>query len=338
MDMKKRGVKPSSRSFGTFLGGAAKIASKMESRGMAKGDEVKEAIGNDVRTKVETVYKQWTVYQSTLQDRNSTDGAEQQQENVETIEDLTVHPTNQYISFLSSSLSISKEPATSASLLSQILTTFESIPPPSSTGPIARNAVTYALTLNALRTALTIANSPAPPPSFPTTQVLLDSALAIFTPLLRSTPLPEQDPLTPQLATSFLSLFLLPPASVISLSLQSTILEILPRLHGLVPPSELASLAPPVSPSVPQPISLPALDSGALKCVMSLLLKWEKVDWVQGVWEQVNEYPERYFASSQNETEIQHAEIVLEAMGREGDLESAEGKQGQIKIRIVLLY
>lgn len=71
---------------------------------------------------------------------------------------------------------------------------------------------------------------------------------------------------------------------------------------------------------------------------MSLLLKWEKVDWVQGVWEQVNEYPERYFASSQNETEIQHAEIVLEAMGREGDLESAEGKQGQIKIRIVLLY
>lgn len=245
MDMKKRGVKPSSRSFGTFLGGAAKIASKMESRGMAKGDEVKEAIGNDVRTKVETVYKQWTVYQSTLQDRNSTDGAEQQQENVETIEDLTVHPTNQYISFLSSSLSISKEPATSASLLSQILTTFESIPPPSSTGPIARNAVTYALTLNALRTALQITNSPAPTPSFPTTQVLLDSALAIFTPLLSSTPLPEQDPLTPQLATSFLSLFLLPPASVISLSLQSTILEILPRLHGLVPPqNSLPSLLP----------------------------------------------------------------------------------------------
>ncbi|GAA5963602.1 hypothetical protein JCM3765_004338 [Sporobolomyces pararoseus] len=325
MDMKKRGIKPSSRSFGTFLGGAAKVARKMEIRGVAKGEGAKEAIGNDVRSKVETVYKQWTVYQSTVRERSNAGGAQELQDNVENLEDLTVHPSNQYISFLSSALSLSRDPQTCTSLLSQILTTFESISPPSTSDPVARNAVTYALTLNALRTALQIANSPSPPPpSFPTTQILLESSLAIFTPLLKSTPLPEGDPLTPQLATSFLSLFLLPSPSVISLSLQSTILDILPRLHGLVPPSELASLAPPVSPSVQQPLASPALDSGALKCVMSLLLKWEKLDWVQGVWEQVNDYPERYFASGKNETEIEHAEIALEAMGRQGDLESAE--------------
>ncbi|GAA5914106.1 uncharacterized protein JCM6883_005883 [Sporobolomyces salmoneus] len=325
MDMKKRGVKPSSRSFGTFLGGAAKIARKLESRGVAKGEGAKEMIGNDVKTKVETVYKQWTVYQSTVQEKTQSKSEEQQsQESGEEVDELTVHPTNQYISFLSSALSLSKDPATSASLLSKLLTTFESIPPPSSPEPVTRNAVTYALTFNALRTALQIANSPTPPPSFPSTQVLLDSALAIFTPLLKSTSLPDSDPLTPQLATSFLSLFLLPPSSVMSLSLQSTILDILADIHGLVPPSELASLAPPVSPSVPQPVSSPAFDAGALKCVMNLLMKWEKLEWVQGVWEQVNEYPERYFASGQNETEIEHAEIVMEAMGKQGDLESAE--------------
>ncbi|GAA5992823.1 hypothetical protein JCM5350_005617 [Sporobolomyces pararoseus] len=325
MDMKKRGIKPSSRSFGTFLGGAAKVARKMESRGVAKGEGAKEAIGNDVRSKVETVYKQWTVYQSAVLEKSNAGGAQELRDDVETMEDLTVHPSNQYISFLSSALSLSKDPQTSTALLSQILTTFELLSPPSTSEPIARNAVTYALTLNALRTALQIANSStSPPPSFPTTQVLLESSLAIFTPLLKSTPLPEDDPLTPQLATSFLSLFLLPPSSVISLSVQSTILDILPHLHGLVPPSELASLAPPVSPSVQQPLASPALDSGALKCVMSLLIKWEKLDWVQGVWEQVNDYPGRYFSSGKNEAEIEHAEIVLEAMGRQGDLESAE--------------
>ncbi|GAA5882317.1 hypothetical protein JCM16303_004068 [Sporobolomyces ruberrimus] len=327
MDMKKRGVRPTSRSFGTFLGGAAKVARKIERQGIARGDgPVKEAIGNDVKSKVETVYKQWTVYQSVLEEKGSkaSETSEAVKEHEETVEDLTVHPTNQYISFLAASLTLSKEPATSSHLLSQILKTFESIPPPSSAEPITRNAVTYALTLNAIRTSLQIANSPKPPTSFPTTPVLLESALAIFTPLLSSTRLPESDPLTPQLATSFLSLFLLPSPSTISLSLQSTILDLLPTLHGLVQPSELASIEPPVSSSVPTPISSPALDAGALKCVMSLLLKWEKLEWVQGVWEQVNEYPERYFASQKNETEIEHAEIMLEALGRQGDLESAE--------------
>ncbi|GAA6019724.1 hypothetical protein JCM11491_005230 [Sporobolomyces phaffii] len=335
MDMKKRGVKPSSRSFGTFLGGAAKVARKLESRGIAKGTEsspsVADTIGNDVKSKVETVYKQWTVYQAALEDKGR---PEQVKEHEETLDDLTVHPTNQYLSFLASTLSLSQDPAVSTALLSKVLTTFESIPPPSSPNPITRNAVTYALTLNAIRTALQVANSSNPPPAssaFPTTQVLLESALAIFTPLLDpSTRLPDSDPLTPQLATSFLSLFLVPPPSTISLSLQSSVLELLPLMHGLVPPAALASLAPPVASSVPTPISTPALDSGALKCVLGLLLSWDKLESVQGVWQQVNEYPERYFATTPaagrtgNELEIAHVEIVLEALGRQRDLESAE--------------
>ncbi|GAA5842623.1 hypothetical protein JCM3766R1_004879 [Sporobolomyces carnicolor] len=323
MDMKKRGIKPSTRSFGTFLAGAAKVARRLESRGIAKGNAPKEAIGNDVRSKVETVFKQWTVYESTLRDRASTSNSVQEGQG-ETVDDLSVHPANQFIAFLSSAMSVSKDPSSATMLLSQIFSTFETLPEPSSSDPTARNAVTYALTLNAIRTALEIANSPTPPPSFPATHVLLESALTIFSPLLSSTRLPDSDPLTPQLATSFLSLFLIPPTSVLSLSIQSNVLELLPRLHGLVPPRELASLAPPVSSSVPEPISSPALDPGALKCVLGLLLKWDKLEAVEGVWQQVNDYPERYFASQANETEIEHAEIALEAIGRSGDFESAE--------------
>jgi hypothetical protein len=61
--------------------------------------------------------------------------------------------------------------------------------------------------------------------------------------------------------------------------------------------------------------------------VLKLLLKWDKLEWVKGVWEQVREYPERYFAEGDKvELEIGQVEIVLEAIGRQGDLESAEGE------------
>lgn len=333
MDMKKRGVKPSSRSFGTFLGGVAKVARKLESKGMKKGDSVvaKEVLGNEVRTKVETVYKQWLVYQARVQEQDERKAtangeAEEVNEKEETSEDLSIHPTNQYLSFLSSSLSLSPDSTQATPTISQILKTFESIPPPSSSVPVSRNAVTYALTLNALRTSLHLALSPAPPPAFPPPQSILETALTIFTPLVTTTPLPSSDPLTPQLATSFLSLFLLPTSSTVSQPLQSSILSLLPTLHGILPPSELASLAPPTSPDLPLPITSPALDTGALQCVMNLLIKWEKLDWVEGTWEQVNEYPERYFPSGKSEVEIEHAESVLEAMGKRGDLDSMEGE------------
>lgn len=333
MDMKKRGVKPSSRSFGTFLGGAAKVARKLESRGVKKGDDAvtKEMLGNEVRTKVETVYKQWLVYQARVQEgeqRKATTSLEAEEANdgAETSEDLSIHPTNQYLSFLSSSLSLSPDPAQAASTLSQILTTFESIPPPSSATPVSSNAVTYALTLNALRTSLHLALSPTPPTAFPTTQSLLETSLAVFKPLLAMTPLPSSDPLSPQLATSFLSLFLLPDSTTVSQTTQSSILSLLPTLHGILPPAELASLAPsPTSSDIALPVASPALDSGALQCVLKLLIKWEKLDWVEGTWEQVNEYPERYFSSGRSEVEIEHAEVVLEAMGKRADLDSMEG-------------
>lgn len=306
MDMKKRGVKPSSRSFGTFLGGAAKVARKLESRGVKKGDDAvtKEMLGNEVRTKVETVYKQWLVYQARVQEgeqRKATTSLEAEEANdgAETSEDLSIHPTNQYLSFLSSSLSLSPDPAQAASTLSQILTTFESIPPPSSATPVSRNAVTYALTLNALRTSLHLALSPTPPTAFPTTQALLETSLAVFKPLL---------------------------AMTVSQTTQSSILSLLPTLHGILPPAELASLAPsPTSSDIALPVASPALDSGALQCVLKLLIKWEKLDWVEGTWEQVNEYPERYFSSGRSEVEIEHAEVVLEAMGKRADLDSMEG-------------
>ncbi|GAA5942438.1 uncharacterized protein JCM15063_006249 [Sporobolomyces koalae] len=323
-DMKKRGVKPTARSFGTFLSGAAKIAKKLEARGVAKGDgPPKEVIGSDVRNKVEIIHKQWLVYQLRVQEKQP-EATEAVKEGEDTVTDLNVHPTNQYLAFLASSLSLSTEPATVSKHLSHLMTTFDSIAMPTAAEPVTRNAVTYALVLNALRTALHLSLSSRPPPSFPTSQQLLDGALAIFSPLVTERHLPDQDPLTPQLATSFLSLFLLPPASTISLSTQQSILDLLPRMHGLVSPGELASLAPPAAATVPVPVSSPALDSGALKCVLSVLSKWEKHDHVQAVWEQVNEYPERYFASGTNETEIEHAEVVIESFGKLGDIDSAQ--------------
>ncbi|GAA5922048.1 hypothetical protein JCM1841_003133 [Sporobolomyces salmonicolor] len=369
MDMKRRGVVPSSRSYGTFLGGVAKIAKKMEGR---RGGSETLTLGAEVRAKVETVHKQWRMHCAKVLEASertdkgpgfallggqriemdsyspATDNGE-----LDTRSDLSAHPTNQYLAFLSSclALSVARDPvsATAATLLDQVFSTFQATPAADSGNPNARDAVSYALVFNTLRTCLHASLSappsappPAPsttsppaavieddplsptPPSLPSTTALLETALALWDSLL-SSPLPPSSPLTPALPTSLLSLFLIPPPSTLSIVLQQRTIALLPSIFGLVPPSQLADLQPPHPPTLVQPMTDPALDGAALKICLALLTRWERFDQVEGVWAQVREYPERYFGGNKTGTvETEHADIVLQAFAAKGDASSAE--------------
>ncbi|GAA5905081.1 hypothetical protein JCM5296_000468 [Sporobolomyces johnsonii] len=375
MDMKRRGVVPSARSYGTFLGGVAKIVKRMEAR---KGASETLMVGAEVRAKVETVHKQWRMHcAKVLEASERTDkgpgfallgGQRVEMESstpakdngeLDTPSDLSAHPTNQYLAFLSScfALSAAKEPssATAATLFDQVLSTFQATPLADSGETNARDAVSYALVFNALRICLQASLSAAPPAppappsppapsttptppaaaieddplsptpsSLPSTTALLETAFALWDSLL-SSPLPPSSPLTPALSTSFLSLFLLPPPSTLSIALQQRTIALLPSIFGLVPPSQLADLQPPHPPTLVQPMCDPALDSGALKVCLALLARWNRFDQVEGVWTQVREYPERYFGGNKTGTvETEHAEIVLQAFAAKGDASSAE--------------
>ncbi|GAA6061435.1 hypothetical protein JCM10212_002016 [Sporobolomyces blumeae] len=341
-DMKKRGVRPTVRSFGTFLGGVAKLGKKLESRVKSSGS-TKDMLGAGVRGQVEIVHKQWMMHCRSVATQSIPAAVEDSglgglsfepestaKASAETLDDLSPHPTNQYLAFLASCLNFASrhDLKTANTLLTQLLETFDLLPPPSpaSDEPMARNAATYAIVLNGLRSAVKFSDSlETPSASFPTTASLLETATSLFTPLLSpSTRLPDADPLNPQLATSFLSLFLVPAASSISYPVQTRIIDLLSQIHGLVPPDQLASLEPPVSPSVPTACSTPPLDPGALEVVLKLLSKWEKSEWSEGVYEQVTAHPERFFGSGATDNvRIEHAEVVLEGMAKRGDAESA---------------
>ncbi|GAA5974844.1 hypothetical protein JCM11641_008393 [Rhodosporidiobolus odoratus] len=199
MEMKRRGVRPSARSYGTFLAGAAKVVRKLEDKGKKGGrKQATTEVSAEIRAKVETVWKQWGAHcERVLSEaeneeagdkkpaaRNGSglqadlhlgfevgeEGEGSSDGRLDTPAHLSSHLTNQYLAFLSScfALASSASSPSASQILSQLMTVFQSMPLPSAPGavpnPLARTGISYTLALTALRNAL---QSPSLPSSSP---------------------------------------------------------------------------------------------------------------------------------------------------------------------------
>ncbi|GAA6003480.1 hypothetical protein JCM10207_000351 [Rhodosporidiobolus poonsookiae] len=222
MDMKRRGVTPSARSYGTFLAGAAKAAKKLEAHG--------EVLSAELRGRVETVHKQWVQHCARVLDKAdglesgaasglaTADGQagldfdgdwtnapdERSDGKLDTVGDLGPHPSNQFLAFLGASLGGAvASPASAANgpiLLQQLLAVFDSLPPSPAPGaaddPLSPTGVSYTLVFTALKAALSSSSPFAAPSStppslteaFPPASALLSRALTLWDELLASPP------------------------------------------------------------------------------------------------------------------------------------------------------
>ncbi|GAA5847847.1 hypothetical protein JCM9279_006663 [Rhodotorula babjevae] len=299
MEMKRRGITPSARGYGTVLTGVAKRA-KLALDDASRGRKKAEGWNAELRAKVDIIHKQWLVHcervlakgddgagdvtglvgldgvEVEAAERDADDGR------ADTPVDLSAVPTNQYLSFLASSLSLStlpsvdkaapvaaSAPAAGPSILKHLLQTFHSLPDADdlSQGTLSRLAktgVSYSIMLSALRAGLqascAAASSPssptpsssadaaAPDAGWPTPTELLETALASWTHLLEHPAAPEAPlassaaPLSPVIPTSLLALFLIPSSAVLPAALFTRALDAAQQAFGFVPPAELASL------------------------------------------------------------------------------------------------
>ncbi|GAA6001822.1 uncharacterized protein JCM10292_005926 [Rhodotorula paludigena] len=231
MEMKRRGITPSARGYGTFLTGVAKRA-KLAAEGATKG---RAAVGwnAELRAKVDTVHKQWLVHCERVltsgEAAGSSDDVGLEGVEIEGLEqdrgdgrddaptDLLAVTTNQYLAFLSSCLALATASSSASAaptgpvILRQILSTFQNLPdaddPSESLARLAKTGMTYSLLFSSLRTALraSVAQSSAvaaiPAESaFPSPPVLLDTALSAWSHYLAH--VPHADTPSPSSATS----------------------------------------------------------------------------------------------------------------------------------------
>ena len=297
MEMKRRGITPSARGYGTVLTGVAKRA-KLALDDASRGRKKAEGWNAELRAKVDIIHKQWLVHcervlakgdgaagddtglggldgvEFEAAERDGDDGR------ADTPVDLSAVPTNQYLSFLASSLSLStlpsidkaapvaaSAPAAGPPILKHLLQTFYSLPdaddPSQGTlSRLAKTGVSYSIMLSALRAGLqascassTGPSSPSPSPDaaapdagWPTPTELLETALASWDHLLEHPPAPEAPlassaaPLSPVIPTSLLALFLIPSSAVLPAALFTRALDVARQAFGFVPPADLASL------------------------------------------------------------------------------------------------
>ncbi|GAA5934433.1 hypothetical protein JCM3775_000356 [Rhodotorula graminis] len=297
MEMKRRGITPSARGYGTVLTGVAKRA-KLALDDASRGRKKAEVWNAELRAKVDIIHKQWLVHCERVLAKGDDgagdvtglvglDGAEVEAAErdaddgrADTPVDLSAVPTNQYLSFLASSLSLStlpsldkaapvaaSAPAAGPAILKHLLQTFHSLPdaddPSQGTlSRLAKTGVSYSVMLSALRTSLqascAASTAPTSPPSsttaaapeagWPTPTELLETALASWDHLLEHPPAPEAAlassaaPLSPVVPTSLLALFLVPSSAVLPAALFTRALDVARRAFGFVPPAELVLL------------------------------------------------------------------------------------------------
>ncbi|BGP18795.1 hypothetical protein JCM10213_003451 [Rhodosporidiobolus nylandii] len=374
MEMKRRKVTPSARSYGTFFGGAAKAARSLE------GSKVAEGMSAEVRAKVETVWKQWGLHcervmaaaeagegqgkaspakaqgldlDLAFEDLGEGEAGVTEDGKLDAPEHLSAHPANQYLAFLSSTLSLaiaSSNPDIKASapvVLEQLLSAFESLPLSASPGaeenPLSRTGVSYGLVFDAIKTALS-----APSPeilNLPPATALLSRALLIWDDLLASPPPPSSSfppsaphtrPLSPILPTSLLTLFLASPNSVSALPapLWARALSIAQASFGFVEPSRAADLAPPHPPTLERPLA--RLDAQGFGTAMRIAGAAGKSEWVRSWWEQARDYPERFGLKDDGKNSWErvsgreNAEVVIKAAARTRDIQGVEDILAQL--------
>jgi len=283
---------------------------------------------------------------------------------LDTLSDLSPHPTNQYLAFLSSILALSSPTTTPSSqqTLTHLLSVFSEMPLPSAPGaelnPLARNGVSYSLAFSALRSVLISLPADAPPsspssstsPPADTAEViesstplvleLLETGQNIYTQLLESPPPSSASQssfsLTPTHPTSFLSLFLAPPrsSSTLPAPLWQSAVEAAQSAFGFVPPFRVADLTPPHPEGLEKPLA--KLDGMAFGTALKILLASGKGAWARGWWEQSRDHGERFGLDTTTkgtgrgewEKEVatrENGELVMKGCGGCGDVEGIEG-------------
>lgn len=395
MEMKRRGVVPTSRSYGTFLTGVAKRAK----RAARAQQQLQQQSGRtvpldgwnaDLRAKVETVHKQWRTHcervlerqASSLEGRSrreargraaapaDSDGDDALDGQHDSPESLSAVPTNQYLSFLSASLDLcsgsvqapfggSTPPPAAGPLLSHLVQTFEAMPDPdhpdrNGLARLGRTSVSYAIVWGAFKSALRLVDaaaaaasidpeatgqekrreiddglellsigesaSPTPPTveALPTTQQILDKALALWVHLVSHPPTPElpspshsspsssAESLSPILPTALISLYLslsLSASASIPPATHARFLSLPQVAFGFVPPSRIADLEPPHPPSLVEPLcgSSGAMDHAAFAASLRLAMRAapsagvsQGATWTRSWWDQVRDYPGRF--------------------------------------------
>ncbi|GAA5972130.1 hypothetical protein JCM8115_007134 [Rhodotorula mucilaginosa] len=284
MEMKRRGVVPTGRSYGTFLTGVAKrakrAASELEHRSAGHHhSRALEGWNAELRAKVETVHKQWRMHCERVLERaerqggpssssSSGEGGGQDDGRHDSIESLSPLPTNQYLSFLSASLTLSLatgSSGTAPAILDHLVRTFEAIPDPDVDPRLGRTTISYQVVLGAFKTVLQQAAGAVAPeepvqtadtvedgfkvlppldrPSqvgsetavFPTAHQILERALAMWDHLVLHPPSPElPSPGSPS------SSFSPSPAAPLPIILPTALLS----LYLSTPSSSTATLPP----------------------------------------------------------------------------------------------
>lgn len=124
MDMKRRGIKPTARSYSTFFSGFSKMR-EIESAGLAR---------------VKTIFAQWIAHaEGTLVRGEGKRSIIQEDSMEDTADDITSIPTNAYLNFLASTHNIDL-----------LLEMFHAMP---SEGPLAADTMAYSTVLAALRSS-----------------------------------------------------------------------------------------------------------------------------------------------------------------------------------------
>lgn len=120
MDMKRRGLIPTSRSYSTFFSGYSKIK-----------DIEDASLG-----RVKTIFAQWSLYAEKRIEEDRTNRSIRTEPGVE-IDEITCVPTNAYLTFLGNTKKYEL-----------LLEVFEAMP---NSGPLAADSMTYSIILSALR-------------------------------------------------------------------------------------------------------------------------------------------------------------------------------------------
>lgn len=350
MEMKRRGITPSARGYGTVLTGVAKRA-KLALEDATRGRKKAEGWNAELRAKVDIIHKQWLVHCDRVLAKgddglgditglSGLDGAEVETANrdaedgrADTPVDLSAVPTNQYLSFLASSLSLSALPALETSLspsttatvaaaappaagpsiLKHLLQTFHSLPTADdpSQGTLSRlskTGVSYSVLFGALRTALQASSArptdpaaPAPASAaesvWPTAPELLETALSAWDELVAHPPAPD----TPTTSPAAPPLNPVVPTQLLALFLipSSAVLPAAYLTRAVDVAQAAFGFVPPAELAeleggdLAPPLCAP-LDAPGLGVALRVVAASGRKDWVKGWWEQVRDYPQRF--------------------------------------------
>lgn len=291
MDMKRRGIQPSVRSYTTFFNGHSKVK-EMEGPSLAR---------------VKTVFAQWELYAQGELDRiaeaksgrlkkrqpqlergprgqRSYEETEEDVPSKSSSEPISCIPTNAYLHFLASTKNIDI-----------LLSTFSAMP---STGPLAPDSTTYSTVLSALR-------SSTAPEHF---QV----AMKLWKHMLENKKGQVMDTMTISTIISICREAVRPDDQKIGL-------EVAQQFYGFVLPAMEDTL---VSPKIAVP--LVELDSAALSNIFSLALKMQQYNLVTRWFDQVRDYPKRFNAKAVLSS--WHCDLVYLALAAKKDATGAEGE------------